>query len=791
MLHIKNIKKEYIIGDQIFPALKGIDVSFRKQEFVAILGHSGSGKTTLLNIIGGLDRYDSGDLIIDGISTKNYKDKDWDAYRNHRVGFVFQNYNLIPHLDILSNVELALTLSGVSREERIKRATEVLTRVGLFDHIHKRPNQLSGGQQQRVSIARALVNDPSIILADEPTGALDSETSVDIMNLLTEISKDKLIIMVTHNGELAKKYASRTVNLKDGLVVNDTNPLETNKEIQKNPPIEKTSMNFFTALRLSLKNLLTKKVRTLITALAGSIGIIGVALVMSLQRGFNDYLSTMEQDTFAGLPITINRKYMDLSVITPGQNPLELDGEPVNGVGIKIESGIEKLYKTNILTSDYIDYLKDPDNKLEQYASVVYNYGFKGHYVYRTDDGIMLRDDSNTGGASITNLNPTLIKQSTYSSAFIDRYFDLVSGKTFDQTKYEAVLVVDALNRVPEEILQFLGYDTNDPDLVLPYDDIVDKKFKVFTNDAYYRIYDVEEGNYTRNSNDQLRTIYDDTTNTDTIEVTIVGIIKVNTDFVTASQQILFTDATAEAIIAKNMESDIVAAQKAKPTENVVFMGVPIQPESSNPLANPYTITDALQDLGGIDIPVSISIYPKDFDSKDNIVEILNRYNDRFSDDEEDSKVQYTDNVAAALSMMKTVMGSISAVLIAFSSISLFVSSVMIGIITYTSVLERTKEIGVLRSIGARKKDISRVFNAEAILIGFTAGSLGVIIAYGLVPIANFFLRSATDGVDVANLFIGDAIMLIVISIVLTFVAGLIPSKIAAKKDPVVALRTE
>jgi len=789
MLHIKNIKKEYVIGDQVFPALKGIDLAFRKQEFVAILGHSGSGKTTLLNIVGGLDRYDSGDLIIDGISTKNYKDKDWDAYRNHRVGFVFQNYNLIPHLDILSNVELALTLSGVSREERIKRATEVLTRVGLFDHIHKRPNQLSGGQQQRVSIARALVNDPSIILADEPTGALDSETSVDIMNLLTEISKDKLIIMVTHNGELAKKYASRIVNLKDGLVVTDTNPVDSNGELQKNPPIQKTSMNFLTALRLSFKNLLTKKVRTLITALAGSIGIIGVALVMSLQHGFNEYLNNMEQDTFAGLPITVNRKYMDLSLLTPGQNPFESDADPVqNGVGIKKETTITQLYKTNVITQDYIDYLKDPNNKLDNYATVVYNYGFTGYYGYRTDDGINIKSYSNTsssfGGGS------SYIRQSTYTESFIERYFDIVAGGVYDNTKHQAVLIVDQQNRVPEEILQFLGFDTTNPNLVVPYQDIVNKKFKVFTNDAYYYLFDEEGNTYTRKSDSNLMAIYDTPDHPNTFEIEIVGILRVNTDFLTVNSQILFTDKTAEDIIAQNKNSEIVAAQLASPNKSVVF-GKPFIPGSGLSLTGSYLLADALQDLGGSDVPVSISIYPKSFDDKEAIVKILNTYNDRFSEDEEDQKINYTDNIAAALSMIKTVMNSISAVLIAFSSISLFVSSVMIGIITYTSVLERTKEIGVLRSIGARKKDVSRVFNAEAILIGFIAGTLGVLIAYGLVPIANFFLRDATDGVDVANLFIGDAFMLIVISIALTFIAGLIPSRIAAKKDPVVALRTE
>ncbi len=788
MLEIRKIKKEYKIGDQIFPALKGIDLSFRKQEFVAILGHSGSGKTTLLNIIGGLDRYDSGDLIIDHVSTKNYKDKEWDAYRNHRIGFVFQNYNLIPHLDILSNVELAQTLSGVSREERKRRATEVLTRVGLFEHMHKRPNQLSGGQQQRVSIARALVNNPSIILADEPTGALDSETSVDIMNLLTEISQDKLIIMVTHNSELAKKYASRTVMLKDGLVISDSKPFDENQDIEQREPIKKTSMSFFTALRLSFKNLLTKKVRTLITALAGSIGIIGVALVMSLQHGFNSYLSNMEQDTFAGLPITVNRKYMDLSFITPGQNPFDNnDIDPVeNGIGgYDPTLQLPQIYKTNNITQDYIDYLKDPANKLNDYATVVYNYGFTGHYVYRTNDGITLHNGANTSGVSIGGTS--YIRQSGYSMEFMERYYDVVAGQIYDNNLYQAVLVVDGNNRVPNALLNFLGYDTSDPDLIISYSDIMNKSFKVFTNDAYFR--EVTEGNYSKKSNSDLLALYD-SNNEDTLTVNIVGIIKVNNEFITSREQIIFSDAVAEFIIDKNKDSEIVAAQRAFPDQNVDMNGTSFGSVPGTLPGNTYLLEDSLQDLGASEIPVSISIYPKDFDSKEEIVSIISKYNDRFDEDDV-NRIQYTDNIASALSMIKTVMNSISAVLIAFSSISLFVSSIMIGIITYTSVLERTKEIGVLRSIGARKKDISRVFNAEAILIGLTAGVLGVIITYGLVPIANIFLREATEGVDVASLFYGDAIMLIVISIALTFIAGLIPSKIAAKKDPVVALRSE
>lgn len=767
MLQIKGVKKRYEIGTQVFTALKGIDVSFRSQEFVAILGQSGSGKTTLLNIIGGLDKYDEGDLIIDQISTKNYKDKEWDAYRNHRIGFVFQNYNLIHHLDILSNVELALTLSGVDQKTRIEKAKAVLKRVGLEDHLSKKPNQLSGGQQQRVAIARALVNDPSIILADEPTGALDSETSLEIMNLLTEISKDKLIIMVTHNGELAKKYSSRIVKLKDGLVISDSHPYEVKDNVIKTDPKQRTSMSFWTALKLSFKNLLTKKVRTLITALAGSIGIIGVALVLSLQYGFESYLSDMERGTFAGLPINISRRYTDINALLNSQGSDRND--PVVG-GIGGYNPNTEYGGINLITQEYIDYLNNSD--INEYATVVYNYGARPNYFFLNEGDL---NHNPSGTSTPFSSGRSYIAESLYPTQFFQDFFQAVSGRLFDQSENEAILVVDEYNRVPNGILEFLGLETGE-DVIISFDEIVGKTFRIFTNDAYYE-QDSDEI-FRAFPESQLLAHYEDEDHPNVITVTIVGIVKSSSQFISVSEQILYSNHVQETILTQSLNSQIVQAQRASD----------VNVRTGQPFDTPDQKVDALNDLGGRDIPSNILIYPNDFDGKESVIEILESYNEGRPEEEQ---ITHTDNVAAAISMIKTVMNAISAVLIAFSAISLFVSSVMIGIITYTSVLERTKEIGVLRSIGARKKDISRVFNAESILIGAFAGILGVVITYGLVPIINVLLREQTETDNVAQLFILHAVLLIVISIILTFIAGLVPSRIAARKDPVIALRSE
>lgn len=772
MLEVRKLTKYYEIGEQRFDAVKGINLTFRQDEFVSILGESGSGKTTLLNLIGGLDRYNSGDIIIDNVSTKNYKDKDWDAYRNHRVGFVFQNYNLITHLDVLSNVELAQTLSGVSREVRRKRALDVLTRVGLKDHVNKKPNQLSGGQQQRVSIARALVNNPTIILADEPTGALDSETSEDIMNLLKEISKDKLIIMVTHNADLAKRFSNRIVRLKDGEVIGDTNPYDKkDNKVLKNET-SKSSMSYFTALRLSFKNMLTKKTRTLITALAGSIGIIGVALVMSLQYGFTEYLNDMERGTFAGLPLEVSRSYTDFSaIINANRDRDEL--KPVEGGVVGYEPEISFAFATNDITQDYIEYIEN--SELSTHGTIVYQYDYRAQYYYL--DGTKLNTNPTSNPQPPFSFEGTdYINQSAFSYDFVTEYFDIVSGSYYNPSNYEAVIVVDEGHRLPNNIMTFLGVSQN---TIIPFENLVGQTFKIFTNNAMYK---ENDGIFTaKNTNvdtADLLSLYNDESNQNVITVTISGIIKVNTDFVSVGEGIYYTPKVAERIIELNTQSDVVVAQRA--SETSVVNGVTIS------LNN--TKEDVLYTLGGYDTPSGVLVYPNSFDDKEAILNILDGYN--IGKDEE-AQVNYVDTVASAVGMIKTVMDSISAVLIAFAAISLFVSSVMIGIITYTSVLERTKEIGVLRSIGARKKDISRVFNAEAILIGLFAGTLGIIITYLLVPVVNIFLAEPTGNDQIAQLFYLHAFLLIAVSVLLTFIAGLVPAKIASNKDPVAALRSE
>lgn len=769
MLKIKDITKVYSIGNQDAYALDKINLSFREKEFVSILGQSGSGKTTLLNIIGGLDQYTSGDLIIDGVSTKEYKDKDWDAYRNHRIGFVFQNYNLITHLSVLSNVELALTLSGVSSSERKKKAEEVLIKVGLKDHLYKKPNQLSGGQQQRVAIARALVNDPSIILADEPTGALDSETSVEIMEILKEISHDKLIIMVTHNPVLAKKYSNRVVELLDGKVLSDTNPYEIKEKKNKNSTKEKTSMSFFTALRLSFTNLLTKKVRTFITAFAGSIGIIGVALVLSLQYGFNNYLKKMETDIFAGLPIEVNSSYINFGSAMEPNKPEIIDENGLSGYDPQNSMGRE----TNNITPEYINYLEN--STIKEHATIVYTYGFVGQYYYF--DGTTLHSKP-TSSSLLSTTN--YIKQSPFSIEFINEYFQPVNqttaGRLYDNSKNEALLFVDQYNRVPNAILEFLGFKKDsDGQINISFDQIVGKKFKVYTNNAYFKL-DTNSNRYISNTNEELLNNY---THQDVIEVEIVGVVKSTSNLISSSPQIVYSDAVTTALMDKNAHSQAFLAQNQ--SEEIIIL----DPEYGNSKTKKEEVLKA---LGGVKTPSDILLYPNSYDSKEAIVTILDQYNVGL--DKED-QINYTDTIATALSMIKTIMNSVSIVLIAFSAISLVVSSVMIGIITYTSVLERTKEIGVLRSIGARKKDISRVFNAETIIVGFLAGTLGVLITYLLNPIISKILEGLMEASNVAQLYYVQAVILIIISIGLTFIAGLIPSRIAAKKDPVVALRTE
>lgn len=781
MLQVKNIHKAYKIGEMKYPALNGVSLNFRENEFVALLGESGSGKTTFLNIIGGLNQYDSGDIVIDGVTTKNYKDSDWDSYRNHKVGFVFQSYNLIPHLDLVTNVELALSLSGVTAQVRRERAIKILKRVGLEEHLTKKPSQLSGGQQQRVAIARALVNEPSIILADEPTGALDSETSEEIMNLLLEVAEGKLVIMVTHNPNLASKYADRIINIKDGEVTSDSNPYVVKETEVVQEPTEKTTMSLLTALSLSIKNLFTKKARTIITAIAGSIGIIGVALVLSLQYGFTNYLNKMERDTFAGLPITINQSYLDFSAISGAQRP-GANLTPVDsGVGgYNPTSPFEEISGVNKVTNDYIDYLID--SGMENHSTIVLNHGYSAQYLSYSNNHFNL--NPRTEAVPPFSAGRSYINQPMYHSEFFTEYFDILYENNYDENKNQAVLVLNDNNRLPYDLLSFLGFDIDNEDTVVSYEEIVGKKFYILTNDFLYKKDPLDANFYIPRTKEEMIELYT-TDKSAIIEVEISQILKPNSAFITLSEQIIYNFTTKETIMDLQKESDVANFQVDK-DYIVVKNDSLVQRLVSTP-------EEALVYFGYNQTPTDIYIYPNSFEDKEAILKILDQYNLMVETDGDDSTVpiKYTDNVASALSMMKTIMNTITVILVAFSSISLIVSSVMIGVIMYTSVLERTKEIGILRSIGARRKDISRVFNAEAISIGFFAGVLGVIITFGLVPIINIFIYNATEQANVAELFIGHAILLIGISILLTFISGLIPSSIASKKDPVNALRSE
>jgi len=777
MLTLKNIQKYYEIGGTKYWALKGVNLSFRPSEFVAILGQSGSGKTTMLNLIGGLDRYSEGDLIIDNVSTKLFKDKDWDAYRNHRIGFVFQNYNLIAHLDILSNVELALTLSGVSKAERKNKAKEALAKVGLIDHITKKPTQLSGGQQQRVAIARALVNDPNIILADEPTGALDSETSVEIMELLQSIAADKLIIMVTHNEHLAHQYAKRIVSLKDGLVTNDNDPyVIAEPEIKEVK--QKTSMSYLTAISLSFKNLLTKKFRAIITAFAGSIGIIGVGLVLSLQYGFTAYLEEMERGTFAGLPITVSTTFMDIGAM---MNPGIQIGDPiVDGDFAGRDPVIPEFLGTNIIDQEFIDFIEQ--HNISNYAEIIQVHDFN-IFAFNLVNGNFLPTPTQPPPLPIPGINASpLIIQSRETQNMFDQFTRTLATYQGD-AQFRAMLGLSADNTVPNAILEFLGLPTNTE---LYFNDVLGLTFRIVLNEGLWQ----QNGNvFSLLSNSQIQNNWATMSSDQYMTITITDVIQADSAFATVHNGIVLHVDTAAAIYAANHASSIAVAQRASTTSvidtlSLIELGI-------NPL-NTALQSDILTAIGGSDTPDTILLHPLNFEAKESIMNIIDQYNDlMISQGREERTIHAVDNIAAALAMISTIMTAISAVLIAFAAISLVVSSIMIGIITYTSVLERTKEIGILRAIGARKKDVSRVFNAESILIGFSAGLMGVILTYALVPIVNVFLRQATDGSNVANLNIFHALLLVLISMTLTFVAGLLPSRIAAKKDPVVALRSE
>lgn len=895
MLELNDIKKDYVSGSTTVSALKGINLRFRDCEFVSILGQSGCGKTTMLNIIGGLDKYTSGDLKINGVSTKNYKDRDWDFYRNNSIGFVFQSYNLIPHQTVLSNVELALTLSGVSKAERKRRAIEALEKVGLGEQIHKKPNQMSGGQMQRVAIARALVNNPDILLADEPTGALDTETSIQIMELLKEISKDRLIIMVTHNPELAKDYSTRIVRLLDGVITDDSDPytLEdmeadirakeaakvktSEKKIKKSGKKQKTSMSFFTALSLSFNNLMTKKTRTILTAFAGSIGIIGIAMILSISNGIQLYIDRVQRDTLSSYPITLQAESIDISSMVTSMtgNSDSEEHEDKSKIysndimGDMINTMVKEVKSNNL--SEFKKYIENGGSGIKSYVSDI-------QYSYDVPLNIYMKDTSN----GVEQLNPSTMFDSIYgegatstSSAMssgigmgmfsnssvwnqllgnqqvLDEQYDVLAGH-WPENYNEVVLVTDKNNEVDDYTLYSLGlkdpeevrtlfkkmmvgesYET-EKDISYTFDEILDTEFKLVMPTDMYKYNDVTGtwDDYSKDDKYMTNVVNNGT------DIKVCGIIRPNDDAVSTSisSGIGYTAKLTEYIIEEVKNSEIAKAQLAD-TSVDVFTGVPFDNDRNTEITmddvNAYMATlspeesaqmqamtsgmsddqilqlfsaslkarttDATLDsnksklgITDLDTPSQIDIYATDFDSKEKVQNIIKDYNRLQQDDgKEENVINYTDYVGIMMSSVSTIINAISYVLIAFVAISLIVSSIMIGIITYISVLERTKEIGVLRSIGASKKDVSRIFNAETLIEGFVSGALGIVVTLLLCIPANALIKHLTDISNVAQLPVAGGVILIIISMFLTFIAGLIPAKFAAKKDPVVALRSE
>ena len=823
MLELKKITKIYETGSFKQTALNDITINFRKSEFVSILGPSGSGKTTLLNIIGGLDKYTSGDLIINELSTKKFNDSDWDTFRNHRVGFVFQSYNLISHQTILSNVELALTLSGVPKIERTKRAKKALEQVGLKDHVDKLPNQLSGGQMQRVAIARALVNDPEILLADEPTGALDTETSKEIMKLLKDVSKKKLVIMVTHNQELAEKYSTRIISIKDGKIINDTNAYDgkintkQDKETIKTKN-KKTSMSFKTALSLSFNNLLTKKGRTILTAFAGSIGIIGISLILSLSTGVNNYIARVQEDTLTSYPISIESATADMSTMLTdlaNQNKREKHQDKLiysNDIMSSMVESMSSQIKTNNLT-EFKKYLEENSDELDQYANDI-------KYTYNLDLQIYKKETD-----KITKLNPSTVFQSfgfnyqqetspmnsnqymenrmnvfnelSENKNLLKKTYDILAGKLPEHYN-EVVLIADSYGEISDYALYSIGIKdqaelTKMTEKIMKgeklekttqtsytYDELLNTEFTLVLNTDYYQ---KQESIWVDKSSDEsyMKKLIDKS-----LTLKVVGIIKPNEESsITTSGEVGYTKELTDYVI-ENINNSEIAKEQLKNSDKSVLTNT----NFSN--INTYEMTLASLGIVSLDTPKTINIYPKDFKSKEDIIKIIDKYNkEKENNKEKDLVITYTDYVGILMNSITTIVDVISYVLIAFVSISLIVSSIMIGVITYISVLERTKEIGILRAIGARKKDISRVFNAETFITGLISGVLGIIITIILnIPI-NIIIKKLSGINNVSSLPPLAAIILIAISVFLTVVAGLIPSSYASKKDPVVALRSE
>lgn len=788
MLELKGIKKSYRVGENIQEVLKGIDIKFRKNEFTSILGPSGCGKTTLLNIIGGLDKYDAGDLVIEGISTREYSDRDWDSYRNYRVGFIFQSYNLIAHQSVLSNVEIALTLSGVSKGERRKRAIEALNKVGLSEHINKRPNQLSGGQMQRVAIARALVNNPEIILADEPTGALDSKTSIQIMEILKEIANDKLVIMVTHNPDLAHEYSNRIIELKDGIIINDSNPYVEAKEEKIERKITRTSMSLLTSLALSFNNLLTKKGRTILTAFAGSIGIIGISLILSLSNGVNEYTHQLERESLADYPLTFERVNYDLlgslalafnedSDIKCEENKICSKDDIVKESVYSSEKGL--LRRNNL--KEFKKFIEGNDDFKNYTDHITYNYALDLQ-VYNKDYTKVDPSEFVLNSESI--FNEIGVKESNYK---------VLAGK-LPENYNEIVLVVAKDGVVNDSVLYALGIK-NREDIAsnlenikkdekyrvksssYSYDDILNRTYKLILNTDYYK---EENGKFIDYSSDSeyMKEKIDNG-----LELKIVGVLTQDESY---SSYIGYKHELILHIVEEINKTSIFERQVANKEINV------LTGEHFDGLTSSYESLAAELGIYELDDPSSIDVYPKDYDSKQKIVDLIKEYNDKNEkENRDDLVINYSDLMKSLLNSVTKIVDIISYVLIGFVAISLIVSSIMIAIITYISVLERTKEIGILRAIGASKKDITRVFMAETIIEGAIAGILGIVIALLISATINLIVKALADINKIASMPFMSAIVLIGLSILLNVIAGRIPSKMAAKKDPVEALRTE
>ena len=870
MLELKNITKDYQSGNEKVEALKGINLKFRESEFVSILGQSGCGKTTLLNIVGGLDRYTTGDLIINGKSTKDFKDRDWDAYRNYSIGFVFQNYNLIGHQSVLSNVELALTISGVSKKERRKRAIKALEEVGLKDQINKKPNQLSGGQMQRVAIARALVNNPDIILADEPTGALDTKTSVQVMEILKEISKDKLIIMVTHNSELAEKYSTRIIKILDGKITDDSNPID-DKDIKENKKQEgkfkRTSMRFFTAFQLSLNNLMTKKGRTILTAFAGSIGIIGIALILAISTGVQGYIDKVEEDTLSSYPITIEESTIDMGNMMDtmiGEQEVDKDREEGKVYSSNIMNQMMNVLSSKVETNNLTNlknYIEETDNEIKNNSNSV-------QYGYNLDINLYSPETSE----NITKVNPSTVmdsmgmgdmfnaqnsssmavsaSSSMNMSSRLNAWTEMLDNEELLKTQYnllfgkwpeyynEVVLIIGGNNEISDYTLYSLGLKDQteltermnkiqkgetveeDDEISYTYEELLKLKYKLILNSDYYA---KENGIWIDKSEDE-EFMKNKIENAE--EIKVVGIIRQSDQSVATgmTEGIGYRKDLKEYVINKSNEAEIVKEQEENKDINV-FSGLKFPEEGENKKFDYSSLTQQqkmqmsmlsseeiaqlmeaykenvnasyegnMEKLAAVDLntPTSISIYPKDFEAKGKIEAAIEEYNQmKEAEGKEEDEITYSDIVGTMISSVSNIVDIISYVLIAFVAISLVVSSIMIGIITYISVLERTKEIGILRAIGVSKKDIARIFNAETLIVGLIAGLLGIGVTLLLTIPINSIIFTLTGIEIITRVPFVAGVILVVISVLLTMFGGLIPSRLASKKDPVVALRTE